>query len=71
MDLVCACDGLFPLPVEEKAIMESDKRVLACACDGHFPLPVEEKAIMESDKNKLLIDSAMLAMAFPSCLLAS
>ena len=28
MDWACACDGLFPLPVEEKAIMESDKHEL-------------------------------------------
>ena len=33
MDLVCACNGLFPLRVEEKAI------------SWNFPLPVEEKAI--------------------------
>ena len=34
---------LFPLPVDEKAIMNNtpDKR----ACDGHFPLPVKGKAI--------------------------
>ena len=48
MDLACACDGLFPLPVEGKAIMESDKDELfmdlACACDGFFPLPAKEKA---------------------------
>ena len=28
MDLVCACDWLSPLPVEEKAIMESEKHEL-------------------------------------------
>ena len=38
MVLVCACDGLFTLPVREKA--------LSWTGDGLFPLPVEEKAIM-------------------------
>ena len=28
MDSACACDDLFPLPVEEKAIMESEKHEL-------------------------------------------
>ena len=39
MDLVCACDELFPLPVEEKAI----SGLPGNARDGLFPLPVEEK----------------------------
>ena len=34
MDLVCACDGLSPLPVEEKT--------LSWTSDGLFPLPVDE-----------------------------
>ena len=39
----CACETLFPLPVDEKAILDNtpDKR----ACDGRFPLPVKGKAI--------------------------
>jgi len=37
MDLVWACDGLFPLPVEEKA--------LSWTSDGLFHLPVDEKAV--------------------------
>ena len=41
MDVVCFCDGLSPLPVEEKAV----KRLSHGACDGLFPLPVEEKAV--------------------------
>ena len=41
MDLVCACDGLFLLPVEEKACLMD----LARTCDELFPLPVEEKVI--------------------------
>ena len=28
MDSACACDDLYPLPVEEKAIMESEKHEL-------------------------------------------
>ena len=38
MDLARDCDGLFTLPVREKA--------LSWTGDGLFPLPVEEKAIM-------------------------
>ena len=41
MDLVCARDGLSPLPVEEKAVSWT-WRALAI---GFFPLPLEEKAI--------------------------
>ena len=36
MDLVCACDGLFPLPVEEKAVSWT-WRALAM---GFSPLPL-------------------------------
>ena len=49
-----ACDGLFPLPVEEKAVSGLPSHALGVlsrnACDGLFPLPVEEQAIVESDK---------------------
>ena len=40
MDLVCACDGLFPLPVEEKAISGLSRKalgILGCARGGLFP----------------------------------
>ena len=40
MDLVCACDGLFPLPVEEKAISGLSRKalgVLGCARGDLFP----------------------------------
>ena len=37
MDWACACDGLFPLPVEEKAIMESDVQALRAAQDIQHP----------------------------------
>ena len=42
MDLVRICDGLFPLPVEEKVIMGT-WHALAIPFP---PLPVEETAIM-------------------------
>ena len=54
-----ACDGLFPLPAEEKQLFRATPPSIApplppegpgglagCACDGLSPLPVEEKAIM-------------------------
>ena len=43
MDLVCSCDRLFPLPVEEKAVSWT-WRALAI---GFFLLPVEEKGSMD------------------------
>ena len=48
MDLVRACDELFPLPVEENLpVCRRKGRLidLVCACDGLSPLPVEEKAV--------------------------
>ena len=54
-----ACDGLFPLPAEEKQLFRATPPSIApplppegpgglagCACDGLSSLPVEEKAIM-------------------------
>ena len=52
MVLVCACDGLFTLPVREKA--------LSWTGDGLFPLPVEEKAVSWT--------WLAFAMAFSPCL---
>ena len=54
MDLVRICDGLFPLPVEEKVIMGTCHALaihgnhgnMACACESLFSLPVEEKAVL-------------------------
>ena len=49
MDLACACDVRFPLPVEEKALSGLSQKALGVlggsARDGLSPLPVEEKAI--------------------------
>ena len=49
MDLACACDVRFPLPVEEKALSGLSQKALGVlggsARDGLFTLPVEEKAI--------------------------
>jgi len=47
-----ACDGILPLPVDEKAHL--------CTCNGLFPLPVEEKAVSWT--------SCAFAMAFSPCL---
>ena len=44
-DLACACDGLFPLHVEEKATRKALGVFSRSACDCLFPLPVEEKTI--------------------------
>ena len=56
MDLDCACDGLFPLPVEEKAVSWT-----WCALAmGFSPLSVEEKAVSWT--------WCALAMGFPPCL---
>ena len=41
MDSVRACDVLFPLPVEEKAV----SGLTGYARDCLFPLPVEEKVV--------------------------
>ena len=41
MDLVCKCDVLFPLPVEEKAVFWIPRNARDCL----FPLPVEENVI--------------------------
>ena len=76
MDLVCACDGLSPLPVQGKAISwiwfaramgflpayrgKGSIMVLVCACDGPFPLPVEEKAVSWT--------WCAFVMVFPLCL---
>ena len=49
MDLACACDVRFPLPVEEKALSGLSQKALGVlggsARDGLFTLSVEEKAI--------------------------
>jgi len=72
--LACVCDGLFTLPVEEKAIggnlpWRSGAALInlkvvfmnwACVCDGLFPLPVEEKVASWT--------WSALAMAFSPCL---
>ena len=59
-DLLCACDDLFPLPVEEKASRALAGGVPKHACDSLSPLPVEEKAIMGTWR--------ALAIPFPLCL---
>jgi len=61
MDLVCACDGLFSLPVEERAVSWSwwalamgfssclsrkrPSHVVSVQLDGISPLPVEENSV--------------------------
>ena len=44
-----SCDGLFPLPVEEKTISRLPQKTMGVlggsARDALFPLPVEEKAV--------------------------
>ena len=75
-DSACGCDGLSPLPVEEKVIMGLGVRLrlpfppacrgkgcfmdLARVCDGLFPLPVEEKTVSWT--------LSAFAMAFSLCL---
>ena len=62
MDLACACDGLSPLPVEEKAIMESDKTELfmdVATLAMTFPPCLSRKGLsLELDKHEIFMDWA-------------
>ena len=43
MDWACLCDCLFSLPVEEKAIMESDIQALRAVQDNRHPFANADK----------------------------
>ena len=64
MDLLRACDGLFPLPVKEKAIMESDKHEmfmdLATLAMAFSPCLSRKRPSLELDKHNLFMDWASL-----------
>ena len=64
MDWACACDGLFPLPVKEKAIMESDKHELfmdlATLAMAFSPCLLRKRQSLELDKHEMFMDWACL-----------
>ena len=64
MDWACACDGLFPLPVEEKAIMESDKHELfmdlATLAMAFSPCLLRKRQPLELDNHEMFMDWACL-----------
>ena len=64
MDWACACDGLFPLPVEKKAIMESDKHELvvdlAALVIAFSPCLSRKRQSLELDKHAMFMDWACL-----------
>ncbi len=63
MDLVRACDGLFPLPVEEKAASWA-----WCALAMAFSPSLSRKRPYHGLCAQLSIRVCALAMAFPPCL---
>ena len=62
MDWACACDGLFPLPVEKKAIMESDKHELlmdlATLAITFPPCLSRKRPSLELGKHEMFMDWA-------------
>ena len=64
VDSACACDGLFPLPVEEKGIIEPDKHepfmgstTLAMAFS---PCLSRKRPSLELEKHEMFMDWACL-----------
>jgi len=62
VDSACACDGLFPLPVEEKGIIEPDKHepfmgstTLAMAFS---PCLSRKRPSLELDEHEMSMDCA-------------